>query len=102
MWDRGSEPSLERLAGYVREHPDYGADWTRAVCQPLLRADLSLAWAQEEGEAAQRQAGLVLERARRRFGDIATYNREDLSATWALLKWLQAGLNAAIYVDVNQ
>ena len=62
---------IETLTGYERQLEEYGGDWSMAK---YIRAT-------ETSDRAERDAIM---------GEILAYNREDLEATWAVLKWLQA------------
>jgi predicted RecB family nuclease len=62
---------VERYVGFEREQTEYGGDWSMAK---YIEAT--------ETEDEQRRAEVMAE--------ILQYNREDLEATWHVLRWLRA------------
>ncbi len=62
---------VEKYIGFKRTQDEYGGDWAMA----------KYVEATELGDSTEREK--VIE-------EILTYNREDLEATWAVLKWLRS------------
>lgn len=62
---------IEKYIGFKRTQDEYGGDWAMAKYIEATETD-------DEGLRAQ-----VLDQ-------IKTYNREDLEATWAVLRWLKS------------
>ena len=62
---------IEKYVGFKRTQDEYGGDWAMA----------KYVEATELGDSTEREK--VIE-------EILTYNREDLEATWAVLKWLRS------------
>jgi predicted RecB family nuclease len=63
--------AVERYVGFKRSQTEYGGDWAMAKYI-------------EATETGDREARAQI------MGEILTYNREDLAATWAVLEWLKA------------
>jgi predicted RecB family nuclease len=60
---------VEKLAGFERTLPEYGGEWSMAR------------YIEATETADERLRGEIM-------GQILDYNREDLEATWAVMRWL--------------
>jgi len=70
---------VERYIGFERSQEEYGGDWAMAKYVEAT-----------ETEDEQQRAALI--------DEIVAYNREDLEATWAVLRWLRGLAGQAIGV----